>query len=77
MDAVKTILKLQSLGESHRDYNHEDILLDLGKAIYKFHFQLLLLVESVHKLILALVSNLRNSEVTTVVDKIKGISSHF
>ncbi|XP_018335374.1 protein furry-like isoform X2 [Agrilus planipennis] len=61
-DAVKTSLKLEMLSGEHPDSRHEEYLLDLGKALYKMHFQLLLLVESANKMISTLNATLKSSQ---------------
>lgn len=47
------------------DARNEEYLLDLGKALYKLHFQMLLLVEAANKMIGTLCSTLRSSQVIT------------
>lgn len=63
-DAVKTSLKLEMLSGQPTDARHEEYLLDLGKALYKLHFQMLLLVEAANKMIGILCSTLRSSQVS-------------
>lgn len=46
------------------DARHEEYLLDLGRALYKLHFQMLLLVEAANKMIGILCSTLRSSQVS-------------
>ncbi|XP_016844243.1 protein furry isoform X3 [Nasonia vitripennis] len=64
LEAVKTANKLQSLGEahSHTESGLEEMLLDLGRALYKLHFQLLLLIEASNKMLCALTSAAKNSQ---------------
>lgn len=45
------------------DVRHEDYLLDLAKALYKLHFQLLLLIEATNKMNLTLTSALKSAQV--------------
>ncbi|KAF2884642.1 hypothetical protein ILUMI_21529 [Ignelater luminosus] len=61
-DAVKTSLKLELLSGQQTDSQNDEFLLNLGKALYKLHFQLLLLVEAANKMIGTLISTLRNSQ---------------
>lgn len=63
-DAVKTSLKLEMLSGQQSETRQEDYLLDLGKALYKLHFQLLLLIEAANKMIGTLCSTLRSSQVS-------------
>ncbi|KAJ8877508.1 hypothetical protein PR048_021963 [Dryococelus australis] len=51
MDTVKTTVKLQLLGEC---LSSEEVVLDLGRALYKVHFQLLLLIEVSNKMVAAI-----------------------
>lgn len=68
-DAVKTSLKLEFLSrQQSSDSRREEYLLDLGKALYKLHFQLLLLVEASNKMVATLVSALQSSQVNTHLD---------
>lgn len=63
-DAVKTSLKLEFLSrQQSSELRREEYLLDLGKALYKLHFQLLLLVEASNKMVASLVSTLQASQV--------------
>lgn len=61
---MKTANKLQSLGEahSHTESGLEEMLLDLGRSLYKLHFQLLLLIEASNKMLCALTSAAKNSQ---------------
>jgi hypothetical protein len=60
---MKTVDKFHSFGESHSHTENtlEEILLDLGRAFYKLHFQLLLLIEASNKMLCALTNAARNS----------------
>lgn len=52
---IKTSAKLHLLAdEEGGETNCSDIILDLGRALYKLHFQLLLLLESAHKMVTSL-----------------------
>lgn len=66
-DSVKTSLKLELLSGQHNDTRHEDYLLDLGKALYKLHFQLLLLIEAANKMISTLNITLKSIQVTILI----------
>lgn len=70
-DTVKTTLKLERLSGQKSDFHHEQYLLDLGKALYKLYFQLLLLVEAGNKVISMLHSSLKASEVSLIRGQIK------
>ncbi|KAJ8924572.1 hypothetical protein NQ315_000721 [Exocentrus adspersus] len=61
-DAVKTTLKLERLSGQQSDFHHEQFLLDLGKALYKLYFQLLLLVEAGNKMIATLHNSLKTAD---------------
>lgn len=63
-DTVKTTLKLEKLSGQQSDFHHEQYLLDLGKALYKLYFQLLLLVEAGNKIIGTLHGILNNANVS-------------
>lgn len=61
LEAVKATNKLQVLGDSHgTDLGAEEMLLGLGRAFYKLHFQLLLLIEATNKMLLALTKASKN-----------------
>lgn len=64
LEAVRTANKIQSLGEtpSHSDSGLEEMLLDVGRALYKLHFQLLLLIEASNKMLIALMNAAKNSQ---------------
>lgn len=64
MEAAKATAKLHSLGGSHTtDTGVEEMMLDLGRALYKLHFQLLLLIEASNKMLLALMNAARNVQI--------------
>lgn len=61
LEAVKATNKLHMLGESHNgEAGLEEMLLDLGRALYKLHFQLLLLIEASNKMLGALTTAANN-----------------
>ncbi|XP_024946755.1 protein furry isoform X2 [Cephus cinctus] len=61
LEVVKTTSKLQTLDESQPSETAlEEMLLDLGRALYKLHFQLLLLIEASNKMLGALTNAARN-----------------
>lgn len=61
---MKTTLKLEKLSGQQSDFHHEQYLLDLGKALYKLYFQLLLLVEAGNKIVGTLHGILNNANVS-------------
>ncbi|CAH1110307.1 unnamed protein product [Psylliodes chrysocephalus] len=70
-DAVKTTLKLERLsGQQSGDFHHEQYLLDLGKALYKLYFQLLLLIEAGNKMVSTLHGSLKSAEFKDVTGDI-------
>ncbi|XP_071055767.1 protein furry isoform X2 [Onthophagus taurus] len=73
-DSVKTSLKLEQLS-GQGDHQNEDYLLDLGKALYKLHFQLLLLIEAANKMISTLNTTLKNTQYKDVTGEIISIKS--
>lgn len=61
LETVKATHKLHVLGESHSgDSGLEEMLPGLGRALYKLHFQLLLLIEASNKMLVALVKATKN-----------------
>ncbi|KAF3420714.1 hypothetical protein E2986_01316 [Frieseomelitta varia] len=64
LEAAKAAAKLQALGGSHTtEAGLEEILLDLGRALYKLHLQLLLLIEASNKMLATLISAARNVQI--------------
>lgn len=64
MEAVKAATKLQVLGGGHTtEAGLEEILLDLGRALYKLHLQLLLLIEASNKMLGTLMNAARNVQI--------------
>lgn len=64
LEAAKATAKLQALGGSHTtEAGVEEMLLDLGRALYKLHFQLLLLIEASNKMLGALTNAARNVQI--------------
>ncbi|XP_068083711.1 protein furry [Anabrus simplex] len=61
-DAVKASMKLHLLGESPTELGSEELILDLGRALYKLHFQLLLLIEASNKMVSALITSAKNDK---------------
>lgn len=55
------------LSGQQSDFQHEQYLVDLGKALYKLYFQLILLVEAGNKMVASLHLSLRNGEVMRVL----------
>lgn len=53
MDAMKAV-------------GNNDSVLDMGRSLYKLHFQLLLLLESANKMFTALCSTAQDNQVTAV-----------
>ncbi|CAH2001764.1 unnamed protein product [Acanthoscelides obtectus] len=72
-DAVKTTLKLERLSGPQSEYQHEQYLLDLAKALYKLYFQLLLLVEAGRKAVLMLHSSLKSADFKDVTGDVINI----
>ncbi|KAG5899999.1 hypothetical protein JTB14_009086 [Gonioctena quinquepunctata] len=72
-DAVKTTLKLERLSGQQSDFHHEQYLLDLGKALYKLYFQLLLLLEAGNKMVAILHSSLKTADFKDVTQDIMTI----
>lgn len=74
MDAVKVCLKREGRDESEREGASssgsrptlEDAALDLGRACYKLHFQLLLLLESANKMFTVLCTTAQENELQDV-----------
>lgn len=67
---MKTTLKLEKLSGQQSDFQHEQYLLDLGKALYKLYFQLLLLVEAGNKIVGTLQVILNSANVSNFKEKI-------
>lgn len=64
MEAAKAAAKLQALGGSHTtEAGLEEMFLDLGRALYKLHLQLLLLIEASNKMLATLMSAARNVQI--------------
>ncbi|XP_060535962.1 protein furry [Cylas formicarius] len=62
-DALKTTLKLELLNAGHRsDFQQEQYLLDLGKALYKLYFQLILLAEAGNKMVATLHGSMKMAD---------------
>ncbi|XP_057665202.1 protein furry isoform X1 [Diorhabda carinulata] len=72
-DSVKTTLKLERLSGQQSDFHHEQYLLDLGKALYKLYFQLLLLVEAGNKMISTLHNILKSADFKDVTPDVLSI----
>ena len=73
MDSVKTSCKLalfSDIDQANDSSNSSvpfdpattEILIDLGRALYKLMFQLLLLIESDNKIAIGVIHNLRQNE---------------
>ena len=61
---MKTTAKLHALGEAQStDAGVDEMLLDLGRALYKLHLQLLLLIEASNKMLSALLCVAKNIQV--------------
>lgn len=68
-DAAKASFKLHMLGESQSELmGNEDILiLEMGRSLYKLHFQLRLLIESAHKMVTAFLAVAHSCKVSAVI----------
>ncbi|XP_047109734.1 protein furry [Schistocerca piceifrons] len=74
IDAVKTTFKLHMLGESQTDLSNEDIMiLDMGRALYKLHFQLRLLIEASHKMVTVLTTAAKSIQLQDVSTEVLAI----
>lgn len=70
MDGIKTSVKLQLLNdEDVAESGGSEIVLELGRALYKLHFQLLLLLEAAHKMVSALSTIARMHKVKCSVNQ--------
>ncbi|KAF5278113.1 hypothetical protein FQR65_LT03629 [Abscondita terminalis] len=69
-DAIKTTLKLEMLSGQQSDERNDEYLLDLGRALYKLHFQLLLLIEAANKMVTSLVATLKNMQFRDITPEI-------
>uniref|UniRef100_A0A1S4MZI1 Uncharacterized protein n=1 Tax=Pediculus humanus subsp. corporis TaxID=121224 RepID=A0A1S4MZI1_PEDHC len=68
---IKTSAKLHLLAdEEGGETNCSDIILDLGRALYKLHFQLLLLLESAHKMVTSLHTIARMHQLSDISDEV-------
>lgn len=58
METLKAILKLQQLRDESvgTELINEESVVDVGKALYKFHIQLLLLLETANKMYNSLIT---------------------
>ncbi|CAH0386341.1 unnamed protein product [Bemisia tabaci] len=65
IDTLKSIMKLQHLNDDSTISNYESVL-DLGRALYKLHFQLLLLLESTNKMFSLLLSAIHDSQLQDI-----------
>lgn len=74
-DAIKTSVKLEMLSGQQTDARNDEYLLDLGRALYKLHFQLLLLIEATNKMVTTLVATLRNLQFQDITPDILSIRS--
>lgn len=64
LEAAKATAKLQALGGSHTtETGLEEMLLDLGRALYKLHLQLLLLIEASNKMLSTLMNAAKNVQI--------------
>uniref|UniRef100_A0A8D8TGL4 Protein furry n=1 Tax=Cacopsylla melanoneura TaxID=428564 RepID=A0A8D8TGL4_9HEMI len=70
VDALRAVLKLQTLGEEGGGggggRSHEEPIVELGRALYKLYFQLMLLLESANKMIALVISTARNNQLQDV-----------
>lgn len=79
LDSVKTSCKLalfsdidlqsENTGASGFSFDPAtaEILIDLGRGLYKLMFQLLLLIESDNKILVSIVQNLRQNEKVRII----------
>nr|CAD7437486.1 unnamed protein product [Timema bartmani] len=77
IDAVKTIIKLHMLGENSADLGNEELVLDLGRALYKLHFQLLLLIEASNKMVAALAATANSKNLQDVSAEVSAVKANL
>ncbi|XP_021940399.1 protein furry [Zootermopsis nevadensis] len=75
IDAVKTTVKLNLLGENQSELGNEELVLDLGRALYKLHFQLLLLIEASNKMVTALTVAAHNGQLRDVSAEVAAVKA--
>ncbi|XP_069669911.1 protein furry isoform X4 [Periplaneta americana] len=75
IDAVKTTVKLNLLGENQPEMGNEELILDLGRALYKLHFQLLLLIEASNKMVAALTTMAHNNQLQDVSAEVAAVKA--
>ncbi|PNF32075.1 hypothetical protein B7P43_G05726 [Cryptotermes secundus] len=75
IDAVKTTVKLNLLGENQSELGNEELILDLGRALYKLHFQLLLLIEASNKMVAALTAVAHNNQLQDVSAEVAAVKA--
>lgn len=65
MDALRAVLKLQTLGEeATTNRSHDEPIVEAGRSLYKLYFQLMLLLESANKMIALVVDSARSNQVS-------------
>ncbi|PSN33970.1 Protein furry [Blattella germanica] len=75
IDTVKTTVKLNLLGENQPELGNEELVLDLGRALYKLHFQLLLLIEASNKMVAALTTMAHNNQLQDVSAEVVAVKA--
>ncbi|KAF4527625.1 hypothetical protein B566_EDAN016356 [Ephemera danica] len=78
LNAVRTSVKLQLLGEGGAEVGGAGgLLADAGRALYKLLFQLVLLLEAVHKMVGSLTSAAKSCQLTDLSSEISALEIHL
>lgn len=75
LDGIKTSVKLQLLNEEDGGDSGNELVLDLGRALYKLHFQLLLLLEAAHKMLSALSNIARANKLSDISEEVSVVKA--
>ncbi|OQR78358.1 protein furry-like [Tropilaelaps mercedesae] len=77
MDALRSATKLEAIGEEMNEELMDETRLDLCRALYKLHFQTLLLVDSYNKALSHLASSINHTQIVDLSEEVSAVKAEI
>ncbi|XP_022655915.1 protein furry-like isoform X2 [Varroa destructor] len=77
MDALRSATKLEAIGEEMSEELMDETKLDLCRALYKLHFQTLLLVDSYNKTLSHLAGSINHTQIVDLSEEVSAVKAEI
>lgn len=77
MDALRSAMKLESIGEEISEEMLDETKLDLCRGLYKLHFQALLLVDSYNKVLSHLTNSINHTQIVDLSEEVSAVKAEI